>query len=168
MSTPPPQGQNPFAPGQQPPAPEGQAAPQGQTPYPQHPGQAPYPPQPGFPQQGAPVPPPPSTGRRVSKTLIRIGAFVVVAIIVAVVKFYVFQSDAETTSVGSCLHNDGTQVKPDLKTVDCSSGDAQFKVVEKFDGTSDDSKCESVQGATISYYQTGNNHDVVLCLNEVK
>ncbi|MEW2406726.1 LppU/SCO3897 family protein [Streptomyces griseoviridis] len=171
MTTPPPQGQNPSAPSeppapQGPPAPEGSAAPQGQAPYPQHAGQAPYPPHPGFPQQGAPVPPP--RGRRVSKTLIRVGAFVVLAIVLAVVKFYVFQSDAETTSVGSCMHNDGSQTKPDLKTVDCSSSEAQFKVVEKFDGTSDDSRCETVQGATISYYQSGNNHDVVLCLNEVK
>ncbi|MFJ8335134.1 hypothetical protein [Streptomyces sp. NPDC094437] len=156
MTTPPPPGQNPFAQGQ----------PLAQQPQ----GQAPYPPQPGFPQQGAPfarVPPPPPA-RRFSKKLIRLVAFIVVAIIIAVVKFYIFRTDAETTSVGSCMHNKGSVSSADLETVDCSSSDAQYKVVEKFDGTSDSNKCESVQNATISYYQQGNNHDVVLCLTEVK
>ncbi|GGX81971.1 hypothetical protein GCM10010358_40150 [Streptomyces minutiscleroticus] len=176
MTTPPPQapqGQNPFSP-------------QGQNPYAaQQPGQPGVPPQagqPGIPSQpgaptqpyppfqqggpGAPVPPP-APGRRVSKKVLRVVGFIVIAIVIALGKWYLGQSDAETTAVGSCMHNEGTQVSPDLKTVDCSSGDAEYKVVEKFENTSDDSKCESVKDATIAYYQTGNNHDVVLCLKEV-
>ncbi|MEV0219450.1 hypothetical protein [Streptomyces sp. NPDC050704] len=154
MTTPPPQGQNPYA--QQPTPPLGQ---------PGVPAQQPYPP---F-QQGAPMPPPPAPpARRVSKTMLRIGAFIVVAILIAVGKWWFGQSDAETTSVGSCMHNEGSQSTPDLKTVDCSSSDAEYKVVEKFEDTSDSKKCETVKKATISYYQTGDGHDVVLCLNEVK
>ncbi|GAA3999192.1 hypothetical protein GCM10022384_52860 [Streptomyces marokkonensis] len=174
MTTPPPQG-NPFAQGQ-PQAPQPQQ-PQGQNPYaqgqpglPQQPGQPGFSQQagqPGFPPPGAPVPPP-GRSNPFSKKLVRIGAVIVVAILIGLGKWYWGQSDAETTSVGSCMHNEGTQVSPDLKSVDCSSGDAQFKVVEKFDDTSDDSKCEAVKDATISYYQTGDNHDVVLCLKEVK
>lgn len=150
MTTPPSQGQNPYAT------------------QPVQPGvpQQPYPPQPGAPFQGAPVPPP-APKKRVSKTLLRIGAFIVVAIIVAIGKWYLGQSDAETTSVGSCMHNEGSQSSPDLKTVDCSSSDAQYKVVEKFDNTSDSNKCKSVKEAEISYYQVGNNHNVVLCLKSV-
>lgn len=157
MTTPPPQGQNPFA--------------QGQNPYAQPQGQAPYPQQQGFPQQGAaPYAPVPPTGptRRVSKKMLRIIAFIVVAILIAVGKWYLGKTDAESASVGSCMKNEGTQVSPDLKTVDCSSTDAKYEVVEKFDNTSDDTKCESVTEAEISYYQTGDGHDVVLCLKEVK
>ncbi|MFD7706112.1 hypothetical protein ACFV6E_19295 [Streptomyces sp. NPDC059785] len=159
MTTPPPpQGQNPFA--QQPGAP---AAAPAQPGFPQ---QQPYPPfQQGAP--GAPVPPP-SSGSRFGKKALRIVALIVVAIALYGVKWYLGQSDAETASVGSCMHNDGTSVSPDLKTVDCSSSDSEYKVVEKFDSTSDDSKCESVSDAEISYIQTGGGHDVVLCLKETK
>ncbi|GLW49308.1 hypothetical protein Stsp02_49690 [Streptomyces sp. NBRC 14336] len=150
MSTPP-QGQNPFA--------------QGQNPYGQQPGQLPVP------QQGAapyaPVPPTPPA-RRVSKKVLRIVAFIVVAILIAVGKWYLGKTDAESASVGSCMKNEGTQFSPDLKTVDCSSSEAKYEVVEKFDNTSDDSKCEAVASAEIAYYQTGDGHDVVLCLKEVK
>ncbi|CCK28921.1 hypothetical protein BN159_4542 [Streptomyces davaonensis JCM 4913] len=156
MSTPP-QGQNPFAQ-------------QGQNPYAQPQGQAPQ--QPGFPQQGAapyaPVPPTPPA-RRFNKKVLRIAGFIVVAILIAGGKWFFGQSDAETTSVGNCLHNEGTQTSPDLKTVDCSSSDAEFEVVGKFDDTSDTDKCNAVKETEVAYYQTGDSsHEVVLCLKEVK
>jgi hypothetical protein len=140
-----------------------------QQPYPPFPQQqgAPYPP-----QQGAPVPPPARPAGRAGKKAVRIIGAIVVAIIVGIIKFgigwWASETDAETTSVGSCMHNDGTTANPDLDEVDCSSSEAQYKVVQKFDGTSDDSKCEAVKEATISYYQYGNGHNVVLCLKETK
>ncbi|WP_406105382.1 hypothetical protein OG698_24210 [Streptomyces sp. NBC_01003] len=162
MTTPPPQGQNPFAQGQQPSGP-----PQG-GPY------APVAGQPGVPQQpypphaqGAPIPPGRPAGGGKKKAL-RIVALIVVAIALYGVKWYLGQSDAETTAVGSCLHNNGTTSSPDLKDVDCSSSDSEYKVIEKFDGTSDVDKCNSVQGTEVSYYQSGGSHDVVLCLKETK
>ncbi|MFD5119709.1 hypothetical protein [Streptomyces sp. NPDC058385] len=162
MTTPPPQGQNPFAQGQQPSGP-----PQG-GPY------APAAGQPGVPQQpypphaqGAPIPPAQSSGGGKKKAL-RIVALIVVAIALYGVKWYLGQSDAETTAVGSCLHNNGTTSAPDLKDVDCSSSDSEYKVIEKFDGTSDVDKCNSVKGTEVSYYQSGGSHDVVLCLKETK
>jgi len=159
VSTPPPQGQNPFAQGQQ-------------QPYGQPQAPAPYPPQGGNPfgQGGVPtvpVPPAPPT-RRFNKKVLRIVGIIVLAIIIGVVKWQLGKTDAETTSKGSCMHNSGTQSDPKLKTVDCSSSDAQYKVVEKFDNTSDDSKCKTVADAEIAYYQTGDSHDVVLCLKTVK
>ncbi|WP_415947692.1 hypothetical protein [Streptomyces sp. KLOTTS4A1] len=145
MTTPPPQGQNPFAQDQQ-----GQAG------------------QPGFPPPGAPATPP-SRSNGVKKKLLSIVGIVVVAAAIGVGKWYLGQTDAETTAVGDCMKNEGTQIRPDLKTVDCSSSDAEFEVVEKFDNTSDDSKCEAVEEATISYYQTGDSsHEVVLCLKVAK
>ncbi|MFF9116343.1 hypothetical protein ACF09Y_12190 [Streptomyces massasporeus] len=162
MTTPPPQG-NPFAQGQPAAAPQAPVPPQGG--YPQQPGQ------PGFPPQGAapyaPVPPS-APSRRFSKKLLRVVGIIVVAIIIGVVKWQIGKTDAETTAVGSCMQNKGTQSQPDLSTVDCSSRDAQYEVVEKFDNTSDDSKCATVKEAEIAYYQVGDNHDVVLCLKSVK
>ena len=180
MTTPPPQGTNPYA--QQPTVPMGQQPGQpGVAPQPYAP-QQPYPPQgyqqqpyPPFPQQqGAPAPLPPQAGpgKRAGKKAIRIVGIIVVAVIVGLVKFgagwFLTRDDAETTSVGSCMHNDGTDSKPDLKDVDCSSSSAQYKVVQKFDGSSDENKCQAVKDATISYIQYGGGHDVVLCLNELK
>ncbi|MER5407069.1 MULTISPECIES: hypothetical protein [unclassified Streptomyces] len=159
MTTPPPHGQNPYA--QQPTAPMGQ-----QPVQPGVPPQQPYAP---FPNQGAPVPPPaPSPAKRGGKKALRIVALILVAVALYGVKWYLGQSDAETASVGNCMHNDGTDSKADLKTVDCSSGDAQYKVVEKFDDTSDENKCKDVTDSTIAYIQSGGGHDVVLCLKENK
>ncbi|MEU0599660.1 hypothetical protein ABZ484_15635 [Streptomyces sp. NPDC006393] len=167
MTTPPPQGQNPYA--QAPSAPMGQQP--GQS-YP--PQQQPYAP---FPQQqGVPVPPPPAPTRRGGKKTLRIVGGILVAVIVALLKFggalglgwFLGRDDAETTSVGACMHNNGTMTDPDLKEVDCSSGDAQYKVVQKFDGSTDQDKCQAVTDATISYVQYGGGHDVVLCLKESK
>ncbi|GAA4795813.1 LppU/SCO3897 family protein [Streptomyces ziwulingensis] len=176
MTTPPSQG-NPFAP-DQPPASQPPQPPQGQNPYAQgtgnpfaqgQPGHPQQTGQPGVPPQGmpyAPVPPSPRGGRFKKKAL-RLLAVVAIAIAIAGGKWYFSQSDAETTEAGSCMHNEGTQASPDLKTVDCSSGDAQYKVVEKFEDTSDSGKCEAVKEAEISYYQVGDGHDVVLCLKEI-
>jgi hypothetical protein len=129
--------------------------------------QQPYPPHQGAPFQGVPVPPP-APANRFGKKLLRIGVFIVVAIAIAGGKWYFSQSDAETTSVGACLHNDGTDSNADLNEVDCSSGDAQYTVVEKFDNSSDENKCKPVTESTIYYIQSGSGHDVVLCLKETK
>ncbi|MFI1681600.1 MULTISPECIES: hypothetical protein [unclassified Streptomyces] len=173
MTTPPPQGQTPYPPQGQNPygQPQGGVAPYGQAPP------APYPPQQGQPggptapypafNQGGPVPPPPAPrGGRGKKLLLRIGGFILVAILIGVGKHYMTKSDAESTSVGSCMHNKGTQIRPELEEVDCGSSDSEFKVVEKFDGTSDSSKCETVKTSEVAYYQSGKGHNVVLCLKK--
>ncbi|MFG2946684.1 LppU/SCO3897 family protein [Streptomyces adustus] len=102
----------------------------------------------------------------------RIVGVIVVAVIIGLIKFgigfWASETDAETTSVGACMHNDGSDSNADLNEVDCSSSDAQYKVVKKFDDTSDDTKCEAVTAATVSYVQSGGGHDVVLCLSEIK
>ncbi|WP_405819214.1 hypothetical protein OG241_28755 [Streptomyces sp. NBC_01390] len=147
--------------------------PQGENPYAQTPTapltQQPYAP---FPNQGAPVPPPPTPAQRGGKKALRILGAIVVGILVLGVKFgigwWADRTDAETTSVGACLHNDGTDSDADLNEVDCSSDKAQFTVVEKFDDSSDENKCQTVTESTIYYVQSGSGHDVVLCLKETK
>ncbi|WP_055493962.1 hypothetical protein [Streptomyces sp. TP-A0356] len=164
MTTPPPQGPNPYA--QQPTMPVGQ-----QPGQPGVPPQGPYAP---FPNQGAPAPVPPQAGpgKRGGKKALRIVGAIIVAIIALGVKFgigwWANQTDAETTSVGACMHNDGTDFKPDLKEVDCSASGAQFKVIQKFDNSSDENKCKAVTDSTVYYVQSGAGHDVVLCLKETK
>ncbi|MCN9242046.1 hypothetical protein NGF19_14815 [Streptomyces sp. RY43-2] len=164
MTTPPPQGQNPYA--QQPTPPMGQ-----QPGQPGVPPQGPYAP---FPNQGAPAPMPPQAGpgKRVSKKAMRVIGTIIVAVLVIGLKFgagwFLNRNDAETTSVGACMHQEGTTSDPDLKEVDCSSSDAQYKVVEKFDGSKDQDKCEGVKDAEFAYFQYGGGHDVVLCLKTNK
>ncbi|MGW0134739.1 LppU/SCO3897 family protein [Streptomyces sp. NPDC003299] len=168
MTTPPPHGQNPYA--QTPPPPVGQQPGQPGVP-PQGAPYAPFPQQAGPAGPGAPVPPPAPLppAKKGGKKALRIIGVIVLAIIIGVIKFgvrdWLTESDAHSTSVGACMHNDGTESKPDLSEVDCSSSKAQFKVVQKFADTTDDSKCEAVKEATISYVEMGDD-DVVLCLKE--
>ncbi|MFH8394223.1 MULTISPECIES: hypothetical protein [unclassified Streptomyces] len=158
MTTPPPQGQNPFAQGQPPQgqAPFGQQPPQ---PYPPHPGQ------PGFPQQPtagfAPVPP--QRPKRPIKQYVR-GGIAVVALIVAGVTWFAGRHDADTAKVGDCMSisNPESSTKPGLKVVDCGDSKARFKVAQK---KSDSSGCDRTKYA--EYTQTGGSSDFTLCLEEL-
>ncbi|AVH57689.1 MULTISPECIES: LppU/SCO3897 family protein [Streptomyces] len=152
MTTPPPQGQNPFAQGQQP---YGQP-PQGQNPYGQQPGQ------PGFPQQGAPYDPvPPQRPKRGIKQYLRI-AVIVFAVIAAGVGWIASRDDANTAKVGDCMSisNPESTTDPGLEVVDCSSSKAKYKVEEK---KSDNSGCDRTKYS--EYTETGKN-DFTLCLSE--
>ncbi|MGI5251356.1 LppU/SCO3897 family protein [Actinacidiphila glaucinigra] len=52
--------------------------------------------------------------------------------------------------------------------VDCSSGDAQFKIVKKFDDSTDQKQCESVTESDVHYTQSGTDfNNVVLCLQSI-
>ncbi|GGR81853.1 hypothetical protein GCM10010252_20550 [Streptomyces aureoverticillatus] len=163
MSTPPPQGQNPFAQGQQP---YGQQ-PQGGAPYGQAPG-APYPPQPGAPQQpGVPLyqggPDSVTPPKKSKKKFIFIGA--AVAIVVAIgAAVLAGQDEAAAAEVGDCMSvgNPTSSTDPDLKIVDCGDSKAAYKVAEKKDsGTCDLTKYSQ-------YRETGRGDDFTLCLEKLK
>ncbi|MFD8735815.1 hypothetical protein ACFV06_12915 [Streptomyces sp. NPDC059618] len=160
MTTPPPQSQNPFAQGQQPPY--GQP-PQGQAPFGQQPPQ-PYPPHPGFPQQPTAgfTPVPPQRPKRGFKQYLR-GGIAVVALIVAAVTWFAGRHDADTAKVGDCMsisHPDSS-TDPGLKVVDCGDSKAKFKVAQK---KSDSSGCDRTKYA--EYTETGKD-DFTLCLEEL-
>ncbi|MHC3470295.1 LppU/SCO3897 family protein [Streptomyces sp. 7R007] len=180
MSTPPSQGQNPFAQGQQP-----YGQPQGQAPYPPQQGQAPYPPQggypqqpgqPGFPQQGAapyaPVPPQPK--RKLSFKTIKNIVIVVAAAGIAIGGWIASRDDANTAKVGDCMHRGSTNDSdPDLEVVDCSSAKAQYTVLAKIEGTFTDSvaqtKCEAqAKDFQYIYTESGDGSDFLLCLKDYK
>ncbi|WTI68518.1 hypothetical protein OHT01_20245 [Streptomyces sp. NBC_00358] len=167
MTTPPPQGQNPFAQGQppygQPPqgqVPYGQQPPQGYPQaYPQQPGQ------PGFPQQPAAgfAPVPPQRPKRGVKQYLRIG-IVVCAVIAAGVGYLASRHDPDTAKVGDCMSisNPDNATDPGLKVVDCGSSKAKFKVAQK---KSDSSGCDRSKYA--EYTETGGSSDFTLCLSEI-
>ncbi|MDX3309056.1 LppU/SCO3897 family protein [Streptomyces sp. NPDC054884] len=164
MSTPPPQGQNPFAQ-------------QGQQPYGQPEGQAPYPPQGGYPQPGAApfvaVPPEPPR-RKVSFKLIK-NIVIVVAVLGAAIGAYISnQDDAQTAAVGDCMHRgNSSDNDPDLEVVKCDSTEAQYIVLAKVKGTytqlTAESKCKAeAKDFEYSYTETGDGSNFLLCLKDYK
>lgn len=167
MSTPP-QGQNPFAQGQQPPA-----APQGQAPYPPQGGYPQQPGQPGFPTAPyAPVPP--QRSRKLSFKAIRIILVIVVALGFGAYKFISGQDDADTAKVGDCMHRGSTNDNnPDLEVVKCNDSKAQFVVLAKISGkyssVEAETKCTAAaKDFQYSYTQSGDGSDFLLCLKDYK
>lgn len=185
MTTPPPQGQNPFAQGQQPPygppqggAPYGQ--PQGGAPYGQQAPAAPYPPQPGQPgqpgvpyqpfNQGAPVPPAAPRRKRSLKFYLRIAAVIVVLIAIPIA-YFASKDDAENAAVGDCL-KEASSSSQRMEVVDCSSSEAKFKVLKKIDGHftkfTAEAECRKVEGANAYYAETRNRgSEFLLCTKTV-
>ncbi|MER8005298.1 hypothetical protein [Streptomyces sp. NPDC094149] len=166
MSTPP-QGQNPFAQGQQP---------QDQAPYPPQGGYPQQPGQPGFPQQAtAPYAPvPPQSSRKLSFKAIRIILVIVVALGFGAYKFISGQDDADTAKVGDCMHRGSTNdSNPDLEVVKCSDAKAQYVVLAKISGdfsqTEAETKCTAAaKDFEYSYTQSGDGSDFLLCLKDYK
>jgi hypothetical protein len=159
---------NPFANGPQGPAgqqPQGQ--PYGQQPYGQQPPQQPYgqvPPQ-GY--YGAPQPQQPQ--RKPWLKYLRI-AVPVIVVVIAIIGYLARDKDSATDAkVDDCL-NAPKNVK-DTKTVSCDSADAAWRVIDKFSGTSQTSKCDTeeaqAKGSVASIYWTGTGKGV-LCLTITK
>ncbi|MFE5186678.1 hypothetical protein [Streptomyces sp. NPDC056628] len=162
MSTPPPQG-NPFAQGQNPYA----QAPQGQAPYPQQPSA------PGVPPQGAapfaPIPPE-QPRRKVSFKTVK-NILVGVGIVTAIVVGYITSlDDANQANVGDCLKS-ASSSSDEMEVVDCTSSEAEAKVLKKIDGTytsfTAETECRKVSDATSFYAQTGDGDNFLLCLKDV-
>lgn len=167
MSTPPPQGQNPFA--------------QGQQPYGQPEGQAPYPPQGGNPfaqgQPGAPAAPyapvPPEQPRRkLSFKTIKNIVIVVAVAGIAIGGYISSKDDANTAAVGDCMHRGSTNDNnPDLEVVDCTSSEAQYTVLAKIEGDYSGSLAETKCAAEAKdfeyiYTETGDGSNFLLCLKD--
>ncbi|WP_432032520.1 LppU/SCO3897 family protein [Streptomyces antibioticus] len=148
MSTPPPQGQNPFAQGQP------------QAPYPPQQGAAMFPPVPQQPR------------RRVSFKLIKNIVIVVAVLGVAIGGYIASRDDANTATVGDCMHRgNSSDSHPDLEVVDCTSSQAQYIVLAKVKGTftalTADSKCEAeAKDFQYSYTETGDGSNFLLCLKD--
>jgi hypothetical protein len=166
--TTPPQGQNPFAQGQ--PAYGQQPPPQGGYGYPPQQGQPGMQQPPHF--QGGPATMPPQQRPRKSfKSILRV-AGAIVGLIVIVGGWYASRDDANTASVGDCMHR-GSQDdnNPDLEVVDCTSSKAQYTVLAKIKGnfgeTEANSKCEAeAKDFQYVYTESGDGEDFLLCLKD--
>ncbi|MEI5098916.1 hypothetical protein RB200_10020 [Streptomyces sp. PmtG] len=166
MSTPPPQGQNPFAQGQPPAGPPQGGAPYGQpqgagAPYGQTP--PPYPQHPGAPQQGVPFyqgGPDTVAPRKSKKKFIFIGVAVIAIAAIAGGAVLAGQDEASAAEVGDCMSigNPTNSTDPDLKIVDCGDKKAKYKVMQKKDSGS----CDRRKYA--EYRETGGGDDFTLCL----
>ncbi|MER6783532.1 hypothetical protein ABT330_02530 [Streptomyces sp. NPDC000658] len=170
MSTPPPQGQNPFAqPGQQP-----YGQPQGQAPYPPQGGYPQQPGQPGYPTAPYGAVPPEQPRRKVSFKLIKNIVIVLAVVGVAIGAYISSQDDANTAAVGDCMHRGNSDDNnPDLEVVKCDSSQAQFIVLAKIKGTysrlTADSKCEAeAKDFQYSYTESGDGDNFLLCLKDYK
>ncbi|NEC16504.1 hypothetical protein G3I34_30400 [Streptomyces sp. SID8014] len=169
MTTPPPQGQNPY----------GQQPAQDQNPYGQQP--APGQPQQGVPPQGFPPQGPyaapgmpgaaPEQPVKNKKNILRIaGAVIVLAVIAG--SWWASQDDAKAAAVGDCMHRGSDDDNnPDLEVVECGSDKAEYKVLAKIEGKFTSivaqSKCEAeAEGFKYAYTETGGSKSFVLCLDD--
>jgi hypothetical protein len=113
-----------------------------------------------------PEPAPNAPGRPMDpgKPLFKRPAVLGLLIPVAVIALLVvanLNKDPEAT-IGSCVYNKGTADKPNVKVVDCSSSDADYKVIGRLDNTVDGDQCAKFQDSTVSY--TDRNAKFTLCL----
>lgn len=161
---------NPFGPPGQPGPgdqnPYGQQPPYGGPPQQPYGGQPPYPgppQQPGWGQQPpmGPMGPQPYPGqmgylqpRRRKKWPWIVGGVVAVVVVLAVVGYFVSKDDASNAKVGDCITSDERS-----KITDCDKSDAVFRVVGKFEDTSDTSRCDTpemiAKGRVVAFYWKG-------------
>ncbi|MEV5873885.1 hypothetical protein AB0L75_06560 [Streptomyces sp. NPDC052101] len=164
MTTPPPQGQNPFAQGQQ-------AYGQPQAPYPPQGGYPQQPGQPGFPPQGAApyAPMPPQRPKRGIRQYLRIAGIVVGLIVIAGGWYFNHDDDTKKLAVGDCLTNKGSNDHPQIEQLNCSDPKADYKVLKKDGGTSLAMlACQSVTGTTAAITWKEGSDSFVLCLGNNK
>ncbi|MFC7469355.1 hypothetical protein ACFQVA_20240 [Actinomadura keratinilytica] len=166
MTTPPPQGQNPY----------GQQPPQGQNPYSQ--------PQQGCPGRVSPRASPagpvrgsrharrgPGAAAKNKKNILRVVGLVI-ALAVIGGGWWASQSDPAAAKAGDCVErgNDDDN-NPELKIVECNSDTAEYKVLAKiegkFIGMTAQSKCEDqAEGFKYAYTQTQGSDSFLLCLDD--
>jgi hypothetical protein len=54
-----------------------------------------------------------------------------------------------------------------VKVVDCTTSDAEYRIVGKLDDTTDDSRCEEFAGSEASYVYESGSTKYTLCLAKV-
>ncbi|MDQ8707720.1 hypothetical protein RCO28_35400 [Streptomyces sp. LHD-70] len=152
MTTPPPQGQNPYG------------QPQGGNPYG---GQAPQ----GYPQQqpspymqGGPAAPPPPASNKSKLATPKNIAMAVIVVAMMIVGGITSLNDAEAAEVGDCMsvEDEASTTDPGLEVVDCSDSKAKYKVVDKKDGTT-----ATCTAGNSQYTQSGGKSEsFTLCLED--
>ncbi|MFF0343189.1 toxin-antitoxin system, toxin component [Kribbella sp. NPDC004875] len=75
-------------------------------------------------------------------------------------------STESKAQIGACVVNKGTSSSPDVKVVDCTSSEAEYKIVDKIDDSTDDSQCGD--DAEASYVYQHRSTKYTLCLTPVR
>lgn len=121
------------------------------------------PPADGF---GAPVPPPasPPKGGK-GKKVLKVLAFIVVAIVVKLGVSYFFNSPVHAEA-GDCVQVTGSDNAPEVSTKECGDKDANYKVVKVIDNSFDTNACGETGEAALA--QQWDQEKFVLCLDPVK
>lgn len=88
--------------------------------------------------------------------------------VIALIIFANLNSTEAKANVGACVVNNGTSSSPDVKVVDCTSSEAEYKIVGKIDDSTDDSQCDQFEGAEASYVYEQGSTKYTLCLTPVK
>lgn len=86
--------------------------------------------------------------------------------LIGLIVFANLNSTESKAKVGACVVNEGSSVNPDVKVVDCGSSEAEYKIVDKIDDSTDDSQCG--QNAEASYVYQNRSTKYVLCLTPVR
>jgi hypothetical protein len=94
-------------------------------------------------------------------TLVVVG----VVVVLGIVGYFVSRkSNPAFAQVGDCINYSSNT---DVKVVDCGSGDAEYKVVKRVDGTADTSACDDVADSDVSLYTEGSGKQYTLCVSLV-
>ncbi|MEV0190348.1 hypothetical protein AB0I39_17645 [Kitasatospora purpeofusca] len=148
--------------GPYPPAPYPQA-PYGQAPYPQAQAPGPYGPASphGYPAP-APQPGPPAKGRGKAR-LKAVG--LVLGVIALIVGYFVTGPSVSSAKAGDCVKASGSR---DVSVVKCTDSKANYKVLAKFESTTDAGRCRETAGTTSTVSgksgRRWNKKRYVLCL----
>ncbi|MFJ5218582.1 hypothetical protein ACIP98_28150 [Streptomyces sp. NPDC088354] len=115
----------------------------------------------GEPVPGAPRRPA-DPGRPLFLRPVALGLLLPFAIVGAL--WFFLHDDAEYAAVGDCVHAGGDPLFPDVSVVDCASPKAQYKVVDRLEGTTDTSLCGAHPGSVAAFSQEHGSTRFVLCL----
>ncbi|MGC4941714.1 LppU/SCO3897 family protein [Kribbella sp. DT2] len=119
--------------------------------------------------QALPDPVPGAPGRPMDpgKPLFRrpqiLGLLLPIAVIAAIVIGNIATTTSSEAEAGDCVQNAGTTSDPDVKVVDCSSADAEFKVLGRV-SSSVSSTCDLYPEATVTYTEKRGSTGYTLCL----
>ncbi|MEV6288042.1 toxin-antitoxin system, toxin component [Kribbella sp. NPDC051770] len=92
-----------------------------------------------------------------------LGLLLPIAVIAAIVVGNLTTTTSSEAKAGDCVMNAGTSSDPDVKVVDCSSADAEFKVLGRV-SSSVSSTCDMYDEATVTYTEKRGSTGYTLCL----
>ncbi|GAA1518187.1 LppU/SCO3897 family protein [Kribbella lupini] len=92
-----------------------------------------------------------------------LGLLLPVLVIAAIVIGNLTTTTSSEAKAGDCVQNAGTAADPDVKVVDCSSAEAEYKVLGRV-SSSVSRTCDLYQDATVTYTEKRGSTGYTLCL----